>query len=227
MMPGLSNMGYRRDEFIGRESASFLTKESRAYACFSVLPRFFEAGEARDVPFTFVKKNDETLNVLLTAVSVRNSAGAIVHSVAVLIDITARQRAAEPGLFGGQLEHLSGNRLNHPSVSEILEMFNSLSQREVQVMELLVDGLSNKQMARALGISPKTVEVYRSRLNEKMQARSIAELVRRAIVCGVGRFTEGIVLIAVPAKLPDGPSLAHCDSGPSSPRGRQSAGWPG
>ena len=56
------------------------------------------------------------------------------------------------------------------------------------MVELLVEGISNKQMATALNLSSKTVEVYRGRLNKKMQARSFAELVRMAIVVGVGTF---------------------------------------
>ena len=60
----LSNLGYGRDEVIGRKSTSFLTRESRAYAEYSALPRFFEAGEAREIVYTYVKKNGETMNLL-------------------------------------------------------------------------------------------------------------------------------------------------------------------
>ena len=54
----------------------------------------------------------------------------------------------------------------------------SLSERERQVLNGVVAGLANKTIAFELGISPRTVEVYRAGLMGKMQARSLPELVR-------------------------------------------------
>jgi RNA polymerase sigma factor (sigma-70 family) len=56
----------------------------------------------------------------------------------------------------------------------------SLSPRERQVMDLVILGKSNKEVARELNISPKTVEVHRSNVMSKMQVDSLAELVRTA-----------------------------------------------
>jgi two-component system response regulator FixJ len=61
----------------------------------------------------------------------------------------------------------------------------SLSMRERQVLAGLVAGHPNKVIAHRLQISPRTVEIYRARLMEKMQARSLPELVRRAVLAGV------------------------------------------
>ena len=61
----------------------------------------------------------------------------------------------------------------------------SLSERERQVLEGLIAGQANKVMANALGISPRTVEVYRANLMAKMQARSLSELIRMAILAHV------------------------------------------
>ncbi len=58
---------------------------------------------------------------------------------------------------------------------------NSLTPRELQVMNLVVDGSSNKQVATTLGVSPKTVEVHRANAMTKMQASSLANLVRLVI----------------------------------------------
>jgi two-component system response regulator FixJ len=58
----------------------------------------------------------------------------------------------------------------------------TLSERERQVLEGLVAGHSNKTIAHDLGISPRTVEVYRSNLMTKMGARSLSELIRMAII---------------------------------------------
>ena len=64
-----------------------------------------------------------------------------------------------------------------------LAKFNALTPREKEVMSLVVDGHSNKEIARGLEISPKTVEAHRARLMEKMEAGSVAELTKLAAVC--------------------------------------------
>ena len=61
----------------------------------------------------------------------------------------------------------------------------SLSERERQVLEGLVAGHPNKTIAHELGISPRTVEVYRANLMAKMQAKSLSELIRMAILANV------------------------------------------
>jgi two-component system response regulator FixJ len=62
---------------------------------------------------------------------------------------------------------------------------NGLSPREREVLAHLVAGEANKVVARALGISPRTVEVHRARIMQKLEVRSFAELVRLAIANGV------------------------------------------
>jgi len=61
----------------------------------------------------------------------------------------------------------------------------SLSNREREVLEGLVAGHPNKTIAYDLGISPRTVEIYRANVMEKMQAKSLSELVRMALVGGL------------------------------------------
>jgi DNA-binding NarL/FixJ family response regulator len=60
-----------------------------------------------------------------------------------------------------------------------------LSMRERQVLDLMVTGLKTKDIALKLGISPRTVETYRSRLRSKFACKSNVELVRRAIQEGL------------------------------------------
>jgi len=62
---------------------------------------------------------------------------------------------------------------------------DSLSARERQVLEGLVAGHQNKTIAFDLGISPRTVEIYRANVMAKMGAASLSELVRKAILGGV------------------------------------------
>ena len=61
----------------------------------------------------------------------------------------------------------------------------SLSNREREALEGLVAGHPNKTIAYDLGISPRTVEIYRANVMEKMQARSLSDLVRMALVGGL------------------------------------------
>lgn len=69
----------------------------------------------------------------------------------------------------------------HEKLEELRARFNSLSVRQGQVMELAAAGLSKKEIAERLTISPKTVENHRAWLMERMGARNLAELVRMAM----------------------------------------------
>ncbi|MBL8478562.1 MAG: response regulator transcription factor, partial [Sterolibacteriaceae bacterium] len=60
-------------------------------------------------------------------------------------------------------------------------LFATLTPRETEVLELVVEGLSNKAVANALGLSAKTVEVHRAKVMEKMHARSLSDLVKMAM----------------------------------------------
>jgi two-component system response regulator FixJ len=68
--------------------------------------------------------------------------------------------------------------------AEIHRRLDLLSVRERQVLDGLVAGNPNKRIAYDLGISPRTVEIYRANLMTKMKAGSLSELVRMAIVAG-------------------------------------------
>jgi RNA polymerase sigma factor (sigma-70 family) len=63
--------------------------------------------------------------------------------------------------------------------------YAQLTQRERQVMQLLLDGRSNKQVAIELELSRKTVETHRANLIAKMRAESIADLIRQALFAGL------------------------------------------
>jgi two-component system response regulator FixJ len=71
------------------------------------------------------------------------------------------------------------------AIADITSRIVSLSPRERQVVDGLIAGLSNKQIARDYNISPRTIEVYRANVMTKMQAGSISELVRLAIRGGI------------------------------------------
>jgi two-component system response regulator FixJ len=65
---------------------------------------------------------------------------------------------------------------------ELVARTAELSPRQREVMHLVAEGLSNKQIALRLGISPRTVENYRAWVMERMGAANLAELVRKVLI---------------------------------------------
>src|SRR5262245_9880854 len=65
---------------------------------------------------------------------------------------------------------------------ELMDRLAELSPRQTEVMHLVAQGLSNKQIALRLGISPRTVENYRAWVMERMGAANVAELVRKVLM---------------------------------------------
>jgi RNA polymerase sigma factor (sigma-70 family) len=55
---------------------------------------------------------------------------------------------------------------------------DSLTAREREVLDLMTEGKQNKVIAQDLGVSPRTIEIHRARVMEKMNAQSVAQLVR-------------------------------------------------
>jgi RNA polymerase sigma factor (sigma-70 family) len=76
-------------------------------------------------------------------------------------------------------------RRERAAIAAIRARVESLTPREREVLPLVVSGMLNKQIARKLGTSEKTVKVHRSRVMAKMQAESLADLVRLAQKVGI------------------------------------------
>ncbi len=68
--------------------------------------------------------------------------------------------------------------------AQIATRLAELTPREHEVMDMVTDGRSNKEIAAALGVSAKTVEAHRARVMDKMRATSLAELVRMVLIAG-------------------------------------------
>ena len=66
-----------------------------------------------------------------------------------------------------------------------------LTPREREAATLIISGASSKEVARHLGISPRTVEVHRARVMEKLRARNTADLVRIVLTEGRGTMPAG------------------------------------
>lgn len=75
----------------------------------------------------------------------------------------------------------AGQRGKEEQRAQLKMLFASLTPREREVLDLVVDGLSNKAIANALGLSAKTVEVHRAKVMEKLHARSLSDLVKMAM----------------------------------------------
>jgi two-component system, LuxR family, response regulator FixJ len=76
------------------------------------------------------------------------------------------------------LERDAENREGVRAIGQIRERLETLTPREREVLQLIVDGKANKVVAGQLNVSQRTVEIHRARVMEKMQARSLAQLVR-------------------------------------------------
>ena len=101
-------------------------------------------------------------------------------------------------------------RRQRAEIAELRRRLETLTPREREVLGYVIAGRLNKQIAGSLGTKEKTVKCHRARVMEKMQARSIAELVRLAQSAGIGT----LALTRTAPKVTQ-PICA-----------RQSAGWP-
>ena len=78
-------------------------------------------------------------------------------------------------------------RKNASETAKLKASFDTLTAREQEIMGLVTTGLMNKQIAGQLGVSEITVKVHRGSVMRKMNARSLADLVRMADALGVRR----------------------------------------
>ena len=88
---------------------------------------------------------------------------------------------------GIALERDRARREQDNTVHDVKVHFESLTPREQEVMGLVTMGLMNKQIAAKLGVGEVTIKFHRSNVMRKMNAKSIAELVRMAEALGLGR----------------------------------------
>lgn len=88
------------------------------------------------------------------------------------------------------LERDRARRAGDQALLEVRAHFESLTPREQQVIGFVTAGLMNKQIAAELGVSEITVKVHRGSVMKKMQARSLADLVRMADALGLRRAKQ-------------------------------------
>ena len=95
------------------------------------------------------------------------------------------------GVVAQALEQDRRNRRTRAEQSVLEARLERLTPRERQVFALVVTGLGNKQVGWELGATEKTIKVHRARVMEKMEARSLAELVRMADALGMRPAAPG------------------------------------
>ena len=103
------------------------------------------------------------------------------------VDFIEKPYAVEAilGAIEAALARLAAPGPHDPAASEASARLALLTPRERQVLDGLLAGLPNKSIAYDLAISPRTVEVHRARLMQKLQARSLSEAIRLALAAGM------------------------------------------
>lgn len=83
------------------------------------------------------------------------------------------------------LEATSTTQLETQQRKELADRFALLTERQRETMRCLIRGMANKQIAAELGISPRTVEIHRTWVMNKMAAKTLADLVRMGLALGL------------------------------------------
>ncbi|MDB6109568.1 MAG: hypothetical protein JWR69_1318 [Pedosphaera sp.] len=183
----LEALGYTRAEVIGRKSVEFLTPDCQQYARDVALPEYFKAGVCKDIPYQFVKKNGEILDILLSAIAEKDGHGNIVCSLAVLTQVTERKRAEEAlrqseeryralaeATFDAVVIHEKGVALdvNH----SICEMFGYEPEELLgkNIIDLLVEPESRETIVEHMQTGSE--EPYEARVRKKDGSILLVEL---------------------------------------------------
>ena len=103
------------------------------------------------------------------------------------------------------IEHGATARRARAEAEDLRRRLESLTAREREVLVALAAGKLNKQIAADLGVVEQTVKFHRARIMERMQARTIAELMHIAAQVGIGAALPGAAAEGVAARTPGSP----------------------
>ena len=150
-VPGVLILDLRLPGMTGSELQEKLTEDGFE------LPIVMISGHA-DVPMAVKAMKNGAFDFLCKPVKVEALVAAIARAYAYFYDVDA-------DVFEEELE-------------ETEDSINRLTGRERQVLDHVVDGLSSREIAQELGVSTKTVEAHRARINDKMRADNVSHLIR-------------------------------------------------
>ena len=105
-------------------------------------------------------------------------AGAFKAGAAEFLEKPVNDEALLEALQNGVRQHVK-SRQRHTIGRQTRDRFTQLSAREHEVLALIVGGLTNKEMGRALDLSPRTVETHRANLFAKLEVDSLAQMIRQ------------------------------------------------
>ena len=161
-------MGYDKKDVVGKRLTDFFTEASRKHAVQNVFPLFFKEGFCKDVPYKFVKKNGEIIDILLSAISDRKEDGQPVRSLAVSMDVTERKRAEEA--LNRAKEELS--RYSKELESQVRERTAEISS----ILKYTPDVVSIKDEQGRYRLINARFETILSKMNEQVRGRTDFEI---------------------------------------------------
>ncbi|MBA3832123.1 MAG: PAS domain S-box protein [Chthoniobacterales bacterium] len=144
------------------------------------------AGQLQDV--TALREEQERLTTELVQAAFHSGSGNDVFQSEAGTHLlkTVRAICQESSLLKSKLSEIAMSRkIDWPEANGLPPDESGLTKREEEVFKLLLTGQHNKQIAAALGISARTVEVHRGSIMHKLGKQTVAELVRQAIRTGV------------------------------------------
>ncbi len=117
-------------------------------------------------------------DIAMAVRAMQNGAASFLEKPFTVDEVTAAlDRALDPAM--------SGSGAASPAPAALTARIDTLTPREREVMVEIVKGGANKEIARTLDVSPRTVEVHRQKVMTKMEAGSVAELVRMGLALGL------------------------------------------
>jgi len=179
--PALASfLGYSSTELVGRGVAEVTPPEEMPLASRSIRRALAGGGDTYSLNKRYIRRDGHLVGARITVSLVRDEES---RPISVFVQVE--------GLGDGRpLPLRSVTR-----VASVAERFGRLSAREREVLGYVLVGRKNAEIARRLGISLKTVEVHRHNVMRKMEARSVAELVRMALCLPVEPELRGDRLV--------------------------------
>jgi PAS domain S-box-containing protein len=158
--------GYQKEEIVGR-NCRFLAGAATEADASAELARAISAGETTLVELTNYRKDGAAFRNAVMIAPVRDHAGELIY------------------FFGSQMDVGDGPELTSARTRKAQSLISSLTARQREVLQFLVRGLRNKQIAGHLGIDEKTVKMHRARLLARLDVPTSADAIRIGVEAGL------------------------------------------